>query len=123
MTRVLLALALLAAFVLAWQGVASLDSVDDLTLASPVETWEALREDRALLVDNAWVTLVEVLLGLALAVAAGVTFAVAMHLVRPLRMREGRGGDQQARADPERHRRSASARSPSSRSVPVAHTG
>jgi putative hydroxymethylpyrimidine transport system permease protein len=85
MTRVLLALALLAAFVLAWQGVASLDSVDDLTLASPVETWEALREDRALLVDNAWVTLVEVLLGLALAVAAGVTFAVAMHLVRPLR--------------------------------------
>ena len=31
---------------LAWQGVASLDSVDDLTLASPVETLDALRDDR-----------------------------------------------------------------------------
>jgi putative hydroxymethylpyrimidine transport system permease protein len=83
--RYALSILLLAAFVLAWQGVASLDSVDDLTLASPVETWEALRDDWSLLWDNAWVTLVEVLLGLAIAVAAGVGLAVAMHLVRPLR--------------------------------------
>jgi putative hydroxymethylpyrimidine transport system permease protein len=72
-------------FVLAWQGLATLESVDDLTLASPVETWGALRDDRSLLVDNAGVTLVEVVLGLAISVAAGVVFAVAMHLVRPLR--------------------------------------
>ena len=85
MTRVLLAGALLALFVLAWQGVATLDSVDDLTLASPVETWDALRADWSLLIDNAAVTLVEVLLGLAIAVAAGVGVAVGMHLVRPLR--------------------------------------
>jgi putative hydroxymethylpyrimidine transport system permease protein len=85
MTRAALALLLLALFVLAWQGVASLQSVDDLTLASPVETWGALRDDRSLLVDNAGVTLVEVLLGLAISVAAGAVFAVAMHLVRPLR--------------------------------------
>ena len=85
MTRVLLALGLLGLFVLAWQGVASLDSVDDLTLASPVETWGALREDWSLLIDNAGVTLVEVALGLAISVAAGVMFAVAMHLVSPLR--------------------------------------
>ena len=85
MTRVLLAGALLALFVLAWQGVATLDSVDDLTLASPVETWDALRADWSLLIDNAGVTLVEVLLGLAIAVAAGVVVAVGMHLVRPLR--------------------------------------
>jgi putative hydroxymethylpyrimidine transport system permease protein len=57
-----LAAALLALFVLAWQGVASLDSVDDLTLASPVETFDALRDDWSLLMDNAGVTLVEVLL-------------------------------------------------------------
>ena len=63
MTRFLLAGALLVLFVLAWQGVASLDSVDDLTLASPVETWEALREDRSLLIDNAGVTLVREMLG------------------------------------------------------------
>jgi putative hydroxymethylpyrimidine transport system permease protein len=85
MTRVLLAGALIALFVLAWQGVATLDSVDDLTLASPVETWDALRADWSLLIDNAGVTLVEVLLGLAIAVAAGVIVAVGMHLVRPLR--------------------------------------
>jgi putative hydroxymethylpyrimidine transport system permease protein len=85
MTRAALAVLLLALFVLAWQGVASLESVDDLTLASPVETWQALRDDWSLLVDNAGVTLVEVLLGLAISLAAGVAFGVAMHLVRPLR--------------------------------------
>jgi ABC-type nitrate/sulfonate/bicarbonate transport system permease component len=85
MTRALLTALLLVAFVAAWQGVASLDSVDDLTLASPVETLEALREDWSLLWDNARVTLVEVLLGLAISVAVGAVFAVAMHLSRPLR--------------------------------------
>ena len=76
---------LLLGAVAAWQGVASLDSVDDLTLASPLEVLEALRDDRSLLLDNAWVTLVEVLLGLAIAVAAGAAGAICMHLVRPLR--------------------------------------
>jgi putative hydroxymethylpyrimidine transport system permease protein len=85
MTRWLLAALLLGLFVLAWQGVASLESVDDLTLASPVETWDALRTDWSLLWDNAWVTLVEVLLGLAIAVVAGVGLAIGMHLIRPLR--------------------------------------
>ena len=83
--RVGLAGALIALFVLAWQGVASLSSVDDLTLASPVETFDALGDDWSLLMDNAGVTLVEVLLGLAISTVAGVTFAVAMHLFRPLR--------------------------------------
>jgi putative hydroxymethylpyrimidine transport system permease protein len=83
--RYALSAVLLVLFVLAWQGVASLDSVDDLTLASPVETWDALRADWGLLWDNALVTLVEVLLGLAIAVVAGVGLALAMHLVRPLR--------------------------------------
>ena len=83
--RYLLGALLIALFVLAWQGVASLESVDDLTLASPVETFEALRDDWSLLWDNALVTLVEVVLGLALATLIGVSFALAMHLVRPLR--------------------------------------
>jgi putative hydroxymethylpyrimidine transport system permease protein len=85
MRRIALAAAVLCLFVLAWQGVASLHSVDDLTLASPVETFDALRDDWSLLMDNAGTTLVEVLLGLAISVAAGALFAVAMHLVRPLR--------------------------------------
>jgi putative hydroxymethylpyrimidine transport system permease protein len=85
MRRVLLTAALLVAFLAAWQGIASLQSVDDLTLASPVETFDALRDDSSLLWDNALVTLEEVLLGLALSAAAGVLFALAMHLFRPLR--------------------------------------
>ena len=85
MRRWLLVALLLAAFVAAWQWVASLGSVDDLTLASPTEVWQALREDRDLLLDNAWVTLTEVLLGLGISIVAGVAFAVAMHLSRTLR--------------------------------------
>jgi putative hydroxymethylpyrimidine transport system permease protein len=85
MTRWLLAALLLGLFVLAWQGVASLESVDDLLVASPVETAEALYDEFGLLSDNALVTLVEVLLGLAVAVPLGVLLAVGMHLVRPLR--------------------------------------
>src|SRR6185312_16727084 len=58
--RYFLAASLLALFILAWQGIASLHSVDDLTLASPVETWGALRDDWSLLIDNFGTTLVEV---------------------------------------------------------------
>lgn len=84
-SRVWPSLVLLLVFVLIWQGVASLPSIDNLTLASPVETWRSLRHDRALLFGEAGVTAVEILLGLAISIVAGVVLAVAMHLVRPLR--------------------------------------
>jgi ABC-type nitrate/sulfonate/bicarbonate transport system permease component len=83
--RFLLPGLLLLLVILAWQGVASLHGVDDLTLASPVETWRALKDDRSLLFDEAGVTAVEVLLGLAISIALGFGLAVAMHVVRPLR--------------------------------------
>jgi ABC-type nitrate/sulfonate/bicarbonate transport system permease component len=76
---------LLLGAILAWQAIASLPGVDDLTLASPVETWDSLRTDTHLLATNAWTTAQEVLLGLAVAIALGAGAAVAMHLVRPLR--------------------------------------
>ena len=85
MRRAALTLLLLAAFVGAWAWLASLDSVDDLTLASPGEVVQAFEDDWTLLWDNAWVTLTEVLLGLAIAVVAGAVFAVGMHLSRALR--------------------------------------
>jgi ABC-type nitrate/sulfonate/bicarbonate transport system permease component len=72
---------LLALVILAWQGVASLPSIDDLTLASPVETWHALVRDRSLLLDEAGTTALEIVLGLAISVVLGVGLAVAMHLV------------------------------------------
>jgi len=76
---------LLVAAILVWQAVATLPGVDNLTLASPVETWQALRRDHALLFDEAGVTAIEILLGLAISVVLGVALAVAMHLLRPLR--------------------------------------
>jgi ABC-type nitrate/sulfonate/bicarbonate transport system permease component len=85
MRRVLPPLLLLALVILLWQGIASLPSVDNLTLASPVETWHALRTDRSLLLDEAGVTAVEVLAGFAISLVLGVALAVVMHLVRPLR--------------------------------------
>ncbi|HEV2724150.1 MAG TPA: ABC transporter permease [Thermoleophilaceae bacterium] len=85
MRRWLPASALLLLFLGAWAWLASLPSVDDLTLASPAEVWGAFGDDRDLLLDNARVTLVEVLLGLAISIVAGVSFAVAMHLSRTLR--------------------------------------
>jgi ABC-type nitrate/sulfonate/bicarbonate transport system permease component len=76
---------LLALVILAWQGVASLPSIDNLTLASPVETWHSLVRDRGLLFDEAGTTAVEIVLGLAISIALGVVLAVAMHLVGWLR--------------------------------------
>jgi ABC-type nitrate/sulfonate/bicarbonate transport system permease component len=67
-----------------WQAVASLPGVD-LTLASPVQTVQAIGDDHSLILHNTWITLVEVLLGLAIAVVAGAAAAIGMHLVRPLR--------------------------------------
>jgi ABC-type nitrate/sulfonate/bicarbonate transport system permease component len=83
--RWLLAALLLLLFLLGWQGVASLESVDDLLVASPIETADSLVDEFGLLSDNALVTLTEVLLGLAVAVPLGALLAVSMHLVRPLR--------------------------------------
>ena len=80
-----LTVVLLVALVAAWQAVASLNGVDKLILASPAETASALGHNRALLLDNTGVTLLEVLLGLAIAILVGAGAAVAMHLVRPVR--------------------------------------
>ena len=85
MRRVLPPMLLLGLVFLAWQGIATLHGVDNLTLASPVETWKALKDDRSLLLDEAGVTAVEVVLGLAIAILLAVLLAVAMHLLRPLR--------------------------------------
>jgi ABC-type nitrate/sulfonate/bicarbonate transport system permease component len=83
--RYVLSAALLVAIVALWQVIASLPGVDHLTLASPQETWQALTHDSGLLFSNAATTLVEVALGLAIAVVLGAGAAIGMHLFRPLR--------------------------------------
>jgi ABC-type nitrate/sulfonate/bicarbonate transport system permease component len=85
MRRWILPALLLGLVILAWQGVASTGWFDNYTLASPTEVIRAFRQDHSLLLDEAWVTTVEILLGLAVSIAIGFGAAVAMHLVRPLR--------------------------------------
>ncbi len=83
--RYVLSAALVVAIVALWQVIASLPGVDHLTLASPQETWHALTHESGLLFSNAATTLLEVALGLAIAVFLGAGAAIGMHLFRPLR--------------------------------------
>jgi len=76
----LLPLALLALVAGAWEVVAKVGWVEDYLLPAPSEVAQALVDDRHLLLSNAWVTGQEVLLGFALALAAGFAIAIALHL-------------------------------------------
>jgi NitT/TauT family transport system permease protein/putative hydroxymethylpyrimidine transport system permease protein len=84
--RWLLPALLLAALIGAWQLAASSGflaevlGLESFLVPSPAEVAESLWQNRSLLAENAWVTLREILLGLACALIAGVGFAVAMHL-------------------------------------------
>ena len=82
---------LLAALVGAWQVAATTGAIadalrlEDFLVPAPSEIASSLWENRALLADNAWVTLKEVLLGFGCALVAGLSFAVALHLSETLR--------------------------------------
>lgn len=78
----LVIVALLAAWELAaqWHLLADLLSIEDFLVPAPSEIAESLWQDRSLLADNAWVTLREIVLGFALALAAGVGLAILIHL-------------------------------------------
>jgi ABC-type nitrate/sulfonate/bicarbonate transport system permease component len=85
MRRFVLSTTLLAAVIGVWAIVASTSLFDDLSLASPGQTLSSLDHDHSVLLDNAWVTLREVLIGMAIALVAGAGWAIFMHLVRPVR--------------------------------------
>jgi ABC-type nitrate/sulfonate/bicarbonate transport system permease component len=73
--------ALLVALALGiWELAARAGWVEDYLLPAPTEVGRALVEDRALLLDDAWVTGQEVVLGFGLALAAGVLVAVLLHM-------------------------------------------
>ncbi len=90
-TRILAPLALVLLFLVAWQVAAETGfladtlGLDPLLVPSPSEIATALFEDRAILAENALVTLTEVVVGFALALVIGVGAAVLLHLNEPLR--------------------------------------
>jgi putative hydroxymethylpyrimidine transport system permease protein len=91
MRRWLLPLALIALLIGLWQLAASTGAIaealnlEDFLVPSPAEIATALWENRALLAENAWVTLKEILLGVLCALVVGTGFAVLMHRWRLLR--------------------------------------
>lgn len=76
---------LLAILIGAWQVAASTGAlahvlnVENLLVPSPAEIASSAWDNRSLLLENAWVTLREILFGFALALTVGIAFAVAMH--------------------------------------------
>ena len=81
MAAALLVLALLGG----WELYADLGGIDQFLLPAPSDVAASLWTDRGLLWDNFTVTAGEVLLGIAVSLAAGVALAVAIHLSRTLR--------------------------------------
>jgi NitT/TauT family transport system permease protein/putative hydroxymethylpyrimidine transport system permease protein len=81
MGAALLVLALLGG----WELYADLGGIDQFLLPAPSDVAASLWIDRGLLWDNFTVTAGEVLLGIAVSLAAGVALAVAIHLSRTLR--------------------------------------
>ena len=83
--RIVLPALLLAALAGAWELYARLGPLDPLILPAPDEIASSLWHDRGLLWDNLAVTGREVLLGILVALAAGVGCAIAIHLSTTLR--------------------------------------
>ncbi len=84
---VLLLLLLLAAWELAarWELLADLLKIEPFLIPAPSEIAVSLWEDRALLAENAWVTLREVVGGFLVALLVGTAFASVLHLSPTLR--------------------------------------
>ncbi len=92
MKRWLYPLALLAALIGLWQLAASTGFMADVMnlesflVPSPAEIAKELWDERALLLENGWVTAKEIVFGFLLAIVVGVAFAVAMHLSTTIRL-------------------------------------
>jgi putative hydroxymethylpyrimidine transport system permease protein len=78
-TRAIGPLALLAIGLLFWQWRVHANHTPSWFLPSPRLIGSTLIDDRHLLLDNAWVTLKEVLAGFAIAVILGVLLAILIH--------------------------------------------
>ena len=68
-----------------WDWISGALSIEDFLVPAPSDIAESLWRDRSLLADDAWVTVREVVLGFLIALAAGLAFAIALHLSETLR--------------------------------------
>ena len=76
---------LFAIFVIgAWQLYTVIGDVKESALPPPTAIAEALWNDRSMLIENAWVTIKEILLGFAAAIVLGVGLAVLIRSSRTI---------------------------------------
>jgi putative hydroxymethylpyrimidine transport system permease protein len=68
-----------------WDWISNALNIEDFLVPAPSDIATSLWNDRSLLADDFWVTLREVLLGFLCALAAGLLFAVILHLSDTLR--------------------------------------
>ncbi|HEU4980040.1 MAG TPA: ABC transporter permease subunit, partial [Solirubrobacterales bacterium] len=68
-----------------WELISGALEIEDFLVPAPSEIGESLWRDRSLLAEDAWVTLREVVLGFLCALAAGLAFAIVLHLSDTLR--------------------------------------
>jgi len=68
-----------------WDWISNALNIEDFLVPAPSDIATSLWQDRSLLLDDTWVTLREVVLGFLCALAAGVAFAIALHLSDTLR--------------------------------------
>ncbi len=67
-----------------WQLYCVLSHVPESTLPKPTQIASALRDNRTLLIDNAWVTIKEIVLGYLAAIVVGITLAVIIRSSRAI---------------------------------------
>jgi ABC-type nitrate/sulfonate/bicarbonate transport system permease component len=81
-TRALLPALVVAALIGLWQLAAATGvlGIEPILFASPAEVASSLWDNRSLLAENAWVTLKEVLLGLLIALGAGLALGMLLRL-------------------------------------------
>jgi putative hydroxymethylpyrimidine transport system permease protein len=68
-----------------WDLISNALSIEDFLVPAPSDVAESLWRDRSLLADDSWVTMREVVLGFACALASGLAFALVLHLSDTLR--------------------------------------
>ena len=76
---------ILAGAIGAWEAVVAINDIPHWKLPAPSEVGEELWDARVLLLEHSWVTLQEVLIGFAIALAAGVILAGLISMSRTLR--------------------------------------
>lgn len=73
-------LLIIAASLLAWQGLVWLTGVPAFILPGPLRVGERLWESRSLIAEHAWITYTQIIIGLALGVLLGIGTALQMIL-------------------------------------------